>query len=115
MADETNAGKALANGVEIELAGEKRRLKYNLLSLCKLDELTGKNPLEKAMWENVRPKDVATLIWAGLLHEGREETPEQIANQIPFQEIERLPELIKQAFGQAEPPPSEEKKSESQE
>jgi hypothetical protein len=105
----SNADK-VTSGTEIKLGGQTHFLKYTLWSFCKIDEVTGKNPLDGATWEDVHPKDILVLLWAGLLHEKLALTLEELGERIELHEIKTLAPIIQQAFAQSASA-AEEKKS----
>lgn len=106
----SNASKAI-HEVEIEFAGEKHILQYSLWSFCKLDELTGKNPLVGSSWADMHPKDVLALLWAGLLHEEKPISLEELGKKISLQDIAVIGPKIRDAMGQSMPDAEEEKKT----
>lgn len=108
----SNIDKAIPE-VEVEIGGVKHKLEYSLWSFCKLDELTGKNPLVGSSWAETKPKDILALLWAGLLHEPNAMTLEELGKKISVKEINTLAPLIVKAMGQATPAPDEEKKTPS--
>lgn len=110
--ERSNADKAIAEN-EVEIGGQKHILKYTLWSFCKLDELTGKNPLIGSSWADIHPKDVLGLLWAGLLHEKNPMTLEELGNKIEVTDIARLAPVIQKAMGQSAPADDPEKKAPS--
>lgn len=108
----SNASKAMGE-VEVTFAGEKHTLKYTLWAFCKLDELTGKNPLVGSSWSNITPKDILYLLWAGLLHEKKNLTAEELGEKISLQDIAEIGPKIQVALGIATPNSEDEKKTQS--
>lgn len=108
----SNVEKAIGR-TEVVIAGEKHYLEYTLWSFCKLDELTGKNPLSGTTWTEVHPKDVLALLWAGLLHEEKFLTLEELGKKVTLAEVATIGPLIQKAMEQAMPVPDEEKKTQS--
>lgn len=106
----SKADKALP-GVEIIIDGKKRVLKYTLYSLCKLDEKTGKNPLDGGMFSEMRPSDVAAVLWAGLLHEDKNLQMEELAEKIDMLELRDVASSMMKAFVQSSPSEDETKKN----
>lgn len=107
----STATKAMAEGVEVIIDGEKHTLHYSLWSFCKLDEQTGKNPLDGASWSSFRPKDLLVLLWAGLQHEPSVPTIEELGRKLGLKEIKELGPLIQKAFAKAMPTEDEKKSS----
>lgn len=110
----SQADKALP-GVEVEIGGKKRTLKYTLYALCKLDEKTGKNPLDGTMFSAMRPSDVVAVLWAGLLHEEPELNADELAKQIDIVQLRAVSEMMMRAFAQAAPVEDSKKNSTDEE
>ena len=110
----SQADKALP-GAEVEIGGKKRRLKYTLYSLCKLDEKTGKNPLDGTMFLDMRPADVVAVLWAGLIHDEPELTTDELAKVVDITELRDVSKEMMKAFAQASPVNDSKKNSTSEE
>lgn len=108
-----NADKVLPR-VEIQFGNpvETHVLVYTLRSLMEVHKQTGKNPLMGELFQSLAPADVATLVWAGILHEKLPDSIEEIADRIPVNELAAISNKIREAFGMAKPAPEEEKKTE---
>ena len=111
MSDGSNASKAIAEGIKVTIGGEEHFLRYTLWSFVKIDEATGRNPLEGATWESPRPKDILVLIWAGLQHEQTPPSIEQLGQKISLSQIKELGDQIRVAMAQAIPEEEEKKTS----
>lgn len=85
------------NMVKIELAGQERRLHYNLNSLEIIEDLTG-STLDK-ITQNISMKTLKVLVYAGLIHEDKDLTVEAVGEMIGFGDIQAVSEAIGQAFG----------------
>ena len=110
----SKADKALP-GVEVEIGGKKFRLKYTLYALCKLDEKTGKNPLDGTMFSAMRPSDVVAVLWAGLLHEKPDADFDELAKSIDLTELRDVSAAMMKAFAQAAPVEDSKKNSTNKE
>jgi len=67
--------------VPIEL-DKTRNLRYGMVALMKLEKKLGK-PFAKIDFENeMTYEEIAAVIWAGLVHEDAELTPEKVAQLI---------------------------------
>lgn len=111
-----NAEKVLP-GVEVEFGNppEKHKLIFTLRALMEIHKATGKNPLNGELFANIGPADLATLVWAGTLHERHNMSVDDVAERIDFKDLNRIGEKIKEAYTQANPAKSEdapEKKTE---
>lgn len=113
-ANASKADKALP-GVEVTINGVKRVLKYSLYSLCKLDEKTGKNPLDGNMFAAMRPLDIVAVLWAGLLHEDKNLDIDVLAEQIDIFQLREVSESMMKAFIQSAPVTDEAKKNSTSE
>jgi len=98
----SQADKALP-GVEVEIGGKKRTLKYTLYALCQLDKKTGKNPLDGTMFSAMRPSDVVAVLWAGLLHDEPELDADELAKTVNIVDLRGVSEQMMKAFAQAAP------------
>lgn len=58
-----------------------RRLRYGMNALVTIEELTGK-PITKLDLNAVSIKDLRAIIYAGLVHEDKELTPEKVGELI---------------------------------
>lgn len=111
--DVSGAEKVLP-GVEVSFGSppEKHTLIFTLKSLMTLHKLTGKNPLTGSLFEDVGPDTIATILWAGLLHEKNGLDVEALADKILFSDMAAVTDAIRLAYTNATPNPVEEKKTE---
>ena len=58
-----------------------RNLRYGMKAISLIEESLGK-PAAKLDMENMTMKDAAVIIWAGLVHEDKELTPDKIMDLI---------------------------------
>lgn len=58
-----------------------RNLRYGMKALSLVEETLGM-PAAKLNMENMTMKDAATIIWAGLVHEDKELTPDKVMDLI---------------------------------
>jgi hemerythrin-like domain-containing protein len=70
-----------------------RNFKYGMRALS-LVEKKFKKPINKVDMDNMTMEDTATLIWAGLVHEDKNLTPDKVMDLID--EHSSLPEVMRQ-------------------
>lgn len=108
----------LAPNVTIELGGETRKLEFTLHSICQYQLLTGKN-LFRGELDTTDPREIAALVWVGLISNDEsldgtinansepDETIRtalrQISKWITFPRIGEIASAIQLAFNQAAP------------
>lgn len=80
---------------QIEL-DKKRNLHYNLNSLELLEDLTGKSVNE--LNAKLEMKTIKVLVYAGLVHEDKELTLDEVGEMIGLEDIERVSIAIGKAF-----------------
>lgn len=90
----------------------ERHLKFGLRALRAIEEKTGKSALGGVFWEGKNPStdDFTTLIWAGLLHEDKTLTIDQVIDLVD--EHSSIPELLaalSKAYKVAMPEPAKAK------
>jgi len=85
--------KKLNPAIAIMLDRE-RHLKFGLRALRAIEEKTGRSALGDEFWKDKEPstEDFITLIWAGLLHEDKELTIDQVIDLVD--EYSSIPELL---------------------
>lgn len=76
---------------------KERTLKFTLNSLVYAEE-NGVNI--QNMGDNVKLKDLRTLLYAGLMHEDKKLTPEAVGELIDVQNISVISEALNEAFNQ---------------
>lgn len=84
--------------IEIDVGGEKVKLTFNLWTLYKIEEATGKNALDGATWLNPSAKDVISLLWAAWLLHDPKITMEDVAKKIDLVNIGPITEQLGKAF-----------------
>ena len=84
---------------------KERSLRYNLNALALIEERYG--DIQKAVVEaqNGKVTIVRTLLWAGLVHEDKDLTEEQVGEMVDISDLERVATAISQAFSAAMPKP----------
>ncbi|MEG1520203.1 MAG: hypothetical protein RR458_04370, partial [Clostridia bacterium] len=92
----------MKNGVTIEL-DKPRTLRFGVNALVVVEELTGK-AITKLDLNNISMKDLRTIIYAGLVHDDKELTPEKAGELIDeYSELgivaEKLGEALNLAYG----------------
>jgi len=102
-----SAEKALPPGTEVMIDGKPRKIKYTLYSFNKLQQVTGKNPLDGSIFRDIGPSEIAALVWAGLLHESPSRDPqmeiEELSQLIEAKDIPAIGMACLQAFNIAAP------------
>lgn len=82
--------------VKVELDKE-RNLYFSLNSLEIIEELTGKT-IDK-LGEGMSISMLKAVVYAGLIHEDKDLTPEMVGELVGFEDIQMLSEAIGEAFG----------------
>lgn len=82
--------------VKVELDKE-RNLYFNLNSLEVIEELTGKS-IDK-LGEGMSISMLKAVVYAGLIHEDKDLTPEAVGDMIGFEDIKSISDAIGEAFG----------------
>ena len=82
--------------VKVQLDKE-RNLKFTLNSLVYAEE-NGVDIQSMGKGGNVKLKDLRTLLFAGLMHEDKELTPEMVGDFIDVQELAPISEALTKAF-----------------
>lgn len=84
---------------EVKVMLDKERvLKFTLNSLVYCEE-QGVNIANMGAEKGVKLKDLRTLLFAGLMHEDAELTPEAVGNMIEINNIGAISESLNKAFG----------------
>ncbi len=90
----------MKKSVAIEL-DKKRNLRYGMNALVTVEEQIGK-PITSLDLENISMKDLRSILYAGLVHEDKDLTPEQTGNLIDeYSNITDVAEKLGEAFGLA--------------
>lgn len=81
-----------------------RNLRYGMVGLMKLENRLGKPFAKINFEEEMKYEDLATIIWAGLVHEDESLTPESVAGLIDdYSDIQtaitKMGEAMSEAFG----------------
>lgn len=76
---------------------KERNLYFSLNSLEIIEDLTGKT-IDKVT-ENLNMKSLKAIVYAGLIHEDKSLTVEDVGEMIGFNDISRVSEAIGEAFG----------------
>lgn len=74
-----------------------RTLKFTLNSLEIIEDLTGES-LDK-IGQSMNMKTLKALLFAGLVHEDKELTAEQVGDMIEFDDLERVSSALSEALG----------------
>jgi len=97
----------------IKLGGRVRHLRYDFNALVALEEVLG-SPMSEVgnlVSGSVRLKDLRAIIWAGLLHEDKSLTEEDVGGWIEIPELADVADKIRQAFELMMPDAGESKNS----
>jgi len=84
----------------IKLGGRVRHLRYDFNALVALEEVLG-SPMSEVgnlVSGSVRLKDLRAIIWAGLLHEDRDITEEDVGNWIDLNKLGDIADKVREAF-----------------
>lgn len=79
------------------LLDKERTLKFTLNSLVYAED-NGVDIQNMGKGAKVKLKDLRTLLYAGLMHEDKELTPEQVGELIDVQELAPISEALNKAF-----------------
>lgn len=75
---------------------KERNLYFNLNSLEIIEDITGKS-IDK-ITENMNMKTLKAILFAGLVHEDKDLTPEAVGDMVGFDDIANVSEAISKAF-----------------
>lgn len=83
-----------------------RNFRYGMKAISLIEKKL-KTPIGKLDMTNLTMEDTATIIWAGLVHEDKELTPDKVMDMIDeysnVQDVsEKMSEALQAAFGNAE-------------
>ena len=90
-------------GVDVELGGKARRLRMTLGSLARFQKETGVNFFEVGVQYKGSPVELQALVWACLVVDSPDLTPENVGDLIPFGEIERVTTALTEGWTAATP------------
>ena len=104
-----NELKKQNQGVEVELGGQTRTMRFDLNAFAEIEEMFGSiedamNALEKGSIKSVR-----ALLWASLIHEETDEngdpkiTPKQVGSWINLSQLNELAQKLGEAIQAALP------------
>lgn len=75
-----------------------RNLRYGMKAISLIEKSLGK-PISKVDMENITMEETATLIWAGLVHEDKDLTPEIVMDLVDeHSDIQKAIKALGQAF-----------------
>lgn len=78
-----------------------RNFRYGMKAVSLIEKSLGKN-VSKLDFDNLTMEDTATIIWAGLVHEDKELTPEKVMELIDdHSDIQSAIEIMGKAFNEA--------------
>jgi hypothetical protein len=101
--------------IPIELGGKTRHLRYTFNSLCRLEEETGIpiGDIGNFKSGSLRLTTLRALIWAGLVHDDKDLTPEAVGEIFEDMDLGTIADKIGEAFEAAFPEIDEELKKKS--
>ena len=90
----------IKKSVPIELGGKTRNLRFTFNALVALEDDLGISisDIGELLSGSVRLKSLRSLIWAGLLHEDKELTPDGIGEWLDFSMLAMVAEKLRDAF-----------------
>ena len=87
----------MKKGISINL-DKPRTLRYGINALAKIEDITGK-PITALDLNRVGIKDLLVIVYAGLYHEDKDLTVEQVGNIIDeYSDINNVAEKVGEAF-----------------
>lgn len=82
--------------VEIKL-DKLRRLRYTMNALAEIENKLGM-PVSELDSAKLGVKEVRTILWAGLIHEDKDLTEEQVGDMVDLDNFEEVQKKIAEAF-----------------
>ncbi len=90
-----NVDKVKRKPVTIDIGdGKNRTLKYTLNSFATMEEEYGSVDEAVQAMEKGSIKAIRLMLWAGLVHEDSDLTPEYVGNQIEISDLETIAEKM---------------------
>lgn len=74
-----------------------RTLRFTLNSLAEIEDRLGV-PLTKMAEVELGIKSIRTMLWAGLIHEDKQITEEEVGDLVDFENLEYVQEKVAEAF-----------------
>lgn len=93
--------------IAVELGGQKRFLRFDFNALAALEERTGMNVLNDAVWRDINARNLRAFVWAALLHEDPTLTEDQVGSWMTIATMGELVTVIQKAFQSSFPDPAE--------
>jgi len=91
--------KSAVKNIDVNLNGEPRQLRFNLWALFQAEKEIGRaSVMEILQMENVFIGDMLALLWAGLIHEGKNETIEELGCSLDLSDVPAIYGAIKDAL-----------------
>lgn len=83
--------------VEVELGGKVRNLRYTMNALAEIEDKLG---VAMADMKDIKMtiKNVRVILWAGLIHEDKELTIEEVGDMVDMSNFEEVQEKVAEAF-----------------
>lgn len=94
------ANNVKVKNIIIRLNGETHELKYDMNSMCEVEERYGdiETAFKKLQENNKSFNTLRFLLWAGLLHEDEKLTQYQVGKMINFLDIDKVEELTESIY-----------------
>ena len=101
--------------IPIELGGKTRHIRYTFNALVTLEEELGIpiSEIGEIMSGSVSLKNLRRLVWAGLIHEDKDLTQEEVGEFLSLADIGGIAEKLGNAFEAAFPAGEDNQKKES--
>ena len=95
----------------LKLGKTKYELRYDQRAWYKLEARTGQTVVETFdLLKRGSFKATVDILWAGLSHDSEAPDPEELADLVPFDDVQRIVDAINKAMPQQDPtnPPTDE-------
>lgn len=83
----------------------ERTLRYTLNALALIEDRCGDIQKAAAEAQSGKVSVIRTVLWAGLVHEDKDLTEEQVGDMVDVADLERVAKAVGEAFGAAMPEP----------
>lgn len=75
-----------------------RQLKVDFNALCAMEEKSGKSVMKPNSWSNMKIADLRVMLWAGLRHEDKTLTLEQVGKMVTMTNMKDTMEAVTKAW-----------------
>jgi hypothetical protein len=87
--------------IEVELGGKVRHIRYTMNALAEIEDNLGV-PLSEMESVKMTIKNVRVILWAGLIHEDKTLTIEEVGDMVDLENMEAVQEKVAEAFTMAQ-------------